>query len=130
MAAIKTSSLGLQPDSYIYRIISTAARSDPLTYERVEQLAIISSDDSLRLLSPETLQVLPDGVIPRVNDKVTCLERGNDAASSVVATAGRDGTVKLWDTRSKKSASSIQSRQSLSRYLYHDIHTNHTQRTN
>lgn len=104
------SDIGLPPNSYIYRIISTAARQDPLTYSQVDQLAIISSDDSLRFLDPATLDVSSMGVIQNVNDKVTCLERANDAASNVVATAGRDGLIRFWDKRTKAKALEIESR--------------------
>jgi WD40 repeat protein len=104
------SNAGLPPNSYIYKILSTGSRQDPLTYSKTDQLAIISSDDSLRFLDPTTLKSLPDGVIKIVNEKVTCLERANDAPSNVVATAGRDGIVRFWDKRSRQKALEIQSR--------------------
>jgi WD40 repeat protein len=107
---IASSNVGLPPNSYIYKILSTAPRQDPLTYSKTDQLAIISSDDSLRFLDPTTLGLLPDGVIKNVNEKVTCLERANDAPSNVVATAGRDGMVRFWDKRSRHKALEIQSR--------------------
>ena len=100
----------LPPNSYIYRIICTASRLDPLTYSQTDQLAFISSDDSLRYLDAATLTLLPDGITKSVNDKVTCLERANDVPSNVVATAGRDGLVKFWDKRSKQRVLEIQSR--------------------
>jgi WD40 repeat protein len=105
-----SSSAGLPPDSYIYKIISTASRQDPLTYSKTDQLAILSSDDSLRFLDAATLKTLPDGVVPKVNDKVTCLERANDAAGNIVATAGRDGSIRFWDSRSRKKALEVESR--------------------
>jgi WD40 repeat protein len=52
----------------------------------------------------------PDGVIANVSDKVTCLERANDAPSNVVATAGRDGLIRFWDKRGKQKVLEIQSR--------------------
>ena len=106
---IASSNAGLPPNSYIYNIISTAPRQDPLTYSKSDQLAIISSDDSLRFLDPATLDVLPGG-LRRANDKVTCLERANDAPSTVVATAGRDGLIRFWDNRSRQKALEIESR--------------------
>jgi WD40 repeat protein len=101
---------GLPPNSYIYKIISTASRQDPLTYSKLDQLAIISSDDSLRFLDPANLSTFPNGVINKVNEKVTCLERANDAPSNVVATAGRDGYIRFWDKRSRQKALEIESR--------------------
>jgi WD40 repeat protein len=105
-----SSNAGLPPNSYIYKIISTAPRQDPLTYSKLDQLAIISSDDSLRFLDSETLDVFPNGIVKNVNTKVTCLERANDAPGNVVATAGRDGFIRFWDKRSRQKVLEIQSR--------------------
>lgn len=102
------SDVGLPPNSYIYRIISTAARQDPLTYSKTDQLAIISSDDSLRFLDPSSLKV--NGVVKKANTSITCLKRANDAPSNVVATAGRDGLIRYWDQRTREKALEIQSR--------------------
>jgi WD40 repeat protein len=109
-APLLSSNAGLPPNSYIYRIISTAPRQDPLTYSQTDQLAIISSDDSLRFLDPATLSALPNGIVKNVNEKVTCLERANDAPSNVVATAGRDGLIRFWDKRSRQKVLEIESR--------------------
>lgn len=103
-----SSDAGLPPNSYIYKVISTAARQDPLTYSKTDQLAIISSDESLRFLDPAALKA--GVIIKNVNEKVTCLERANDAPSNVVATAGRDGMIRFWDKRSQQKAFEIQSR--------------------
>lgn len=103
-----SSDIGLPPNSYIYKIISTAARQDPLSYSPTDQLAVISSDDSLCFLDPAKLTV--NGVIKNVNNSVTCLERANDAPSNVVATAGRDGLIRFWDKRSRQKTLEIQSR--------------------
>jgi WD40 repeat protein len=112
------SDLGLPPNSYIYKIISTAPRQDPLTYSQIDQLAAIASDDSLRFFHPTTLNVLPNGVVKNVNEKVTCLERGNDQPSNLVATAGRDGLIKFWDKRTPGTAvAEIQSRQCFAQNL-------------
>lgn len=105
---IASGDAGLPPNSYIYKIISTAPRQDPLTYSKLDQLAIISSDDSLRFLDPSNLSAT--GVIKNVNDKVTCLERANDTPSNVVATAGRDGKIRFWDKRTRQKALEIESR--------------------
>jgi WD40 repeat protein len=105
---VASASAGLPANSYIYKITSTATRQDPLTYSKLDQLAIISSDDSLRLLDPLTLAV--NGTIKNANDKVTCLERANDAPSNVIATAGRDGMIRFWDKRTRQKALHIESR--------------------
>jgi WD40 repeat protein len=105
-----SSNLEVPPNSYIYKIISTAPRTDPLTYNGTSPLAVIASDDSLRFFDPASLHALPNGTICNVNDKVTCLERGNDAPSNLVATAGRDGLIKYWDARTMQKAAEIQCR--------------------
>jgi WD40 repeat protein len=112
VTAALASNPGLAPNSYIYKIISTAPRRDPYTYTTAaDQLAIISSDDSLRFLDPSTLSLLPDGLVKNVHQSVTCLERTDDPASNIISTAGRDGLIKFWDKRSRKSAvMTIQSR--------------------
>jgi WD40 repeat protein len=104
-----SSDLGLPPNSYIYRIISTAARQDPLTYSKTDQLAVIASDDSLRFVSPD---LKATEAVKTANNSITCLERANDASSSVVATAGRDGLIRYWDKRSRQKVLEIQSRMS------------------
>jgi WD40 repeat protein len=105
-----TSSLGLPPNSYIYKVLSTSPRQDPLKYNSTDQLAAISSDDSLRFFDPATLQVLPDGIIENVNKGITCLERVDDPESNLVATAGRDGMINFWDKRSRQKVMIVQSR--------------------
>lgn len=108
---LRQSDLGLPANSYIYKIISTASRQDALTYSRTDQLAAIASDDSLRFFDPATLEVQPNGIIKNVNEKVTCLERGNDLPSNLVATAGRDGLIRFWDKRNPgRAIAEIQSR--------------------
>src|SRR3989442_1219437 len=106
LTQILSSDLGLPLNSYIYKIISTAPRQDPLAYQKTDQIVVIASDDSLRFLNPATLNALPDGVIRNVNEKVTCLERANDPPSNVIATAGRDGLIQFWDKRSRQKATS------------------------
>ncbi len=78
-------------DTYIYDIITVAGG-----------LASISSDDSLLLLDPLTLNAGPVKSIRRVNKDVTCLKAlssGAEGDAMIVATAGRDGRVCLWDPR-------------------------------
>ena len=111
MTQLFSSDASLPPNSYIYKIISTAPQQDPLTYSQTDNLAFISSDDSLRFLDATTLKVLSDIVKP-VNEKVTCLEKANDAPSNVVATAGRDGLIRFWDKRTRQKVLEIESRMS------------------
>lgn len=97
---------GLSPNPYVYRIISTAPRQDALTYSPTDQVAYITSSDTLHFT---TADLVPDGIVQRVHDSVTCLERANDAPSNVVATAGRDGFIRFWDKRSKTKVLELQS---------------------
>ncbi|KAH8731818.1 WD40-repeat-containing domain protein [Phaeosphaeriaceae sp. PMI808] len=113
-----SSNAGLPSNSYIYKIIN------PLTTSTLEQLAIISSDDSLRFLDAATLAVLPDGNIKSSNEKVTCLERANDASSNVVATAGRDGLIRFWDSRARRKALEFESPHKLISALVCDAQKN------
>ncbi|KAJ4330750.1 hypothetical protein N0V87_009730 [Didymella glomerata] len=116
-----SSDLGLPPNSYIYRIISTAARQDPLTYSKTDQLAVIASDDSLRFVSPD---LKATEAVKTANNSITCLERANDASSSVVATAGRDGLIRYWDKRSRQKVLEIQSPSKLISALVCNAHNN------
>ena len=110
--------LGLPPNSYIYKILSTSPRQDPLTYMNTDQLAVISSDDSLRFFDPATLQVLSDGIVKDVNKGITCLERVDDAEGNMVATAGRDGLINFWDKRSRGKVMAIHSRRCTSTWFW------------
>ena len=86
--------LSLPADSYIYKLCYQPQGSGE------KLLAAISSDDSLRLLSPSTLQTLAGGVFANTHEKgVTCLKSG--PVGSFV-TAGRDGAVRIWDFRERK----------------------------
>ena len=89
---VADSSLFLPPDSYIYRILPCDG-----------QIAAISSDDSLRIVDARTLQEVSNGIFEKVHDGVTCLDT-YPRDHSRLATAGRDGTVKVWDLRTKTSA--------------------------
>ncbi|KAL6706298.1 hypothetical protein ACN47E_005588 [Coniothyrium glycines] len=118
-----SSDASLPGNSYIYKIISTAPRQDPLTYSRTDSLAFISSDDSLRFVDAVSLKVVPH-VVKSVNEKVTCLERANDVPSNVLATAGRDGFIRFWDKRSKEQAIQIESPHKLISSLVCDTQNN------
>jgi WD40 repeat protein len=93
----RQSSLSLPGGVYIYTLVQSGN----------DALAAISSDNSLRRFDRRTLQLLPDGVIedthPAQRGGVACLCEvgvGNGGANDLLATAGGDGTVKLWDVRS------------------------------
>lgn len=95
-----SSSLSLPQGSYIYSLCRNGDGA----------LAVISSDDSLRSFDRQTLQLLPDGVIADTHSSsqggVTCLcevGAGNAGRDGLMATAGRDGFVKLWDSRTARS---------------------------
>ena len=104
---IASTDAGFAAGSLIDKVISTSPRQDPLTYLITDQLAFISSDDSLRFL---TADLRPDGHVAKAHDNITCLERANDASSNAVATAGRDGLIRFWDKRSRQKALQVESR--------------------
>ncbi|OJD09757.1 hypothetical protein AJ78_08943 [Emergomyces pasteurianus Ep9510] len=92
----RQSSLSLPAGSYIYSLCQGG----------IGALAAISSDNSLRRFDRETLNVLPDGVFANIHGGgVTCACEVDPTAvegKNMIATSGRDGTVKLWDVRSKR----------------------------
>lgn len=91
-------SLSLPPDSYIYSILDTN--------DRASNLAAISSDDSLRIFSPDTLQLVSGGTFEKVHRGVTCVRSLNDHGRTL-ATAGRDGLVHGWDQRTGQKVFSL-----------------------
>jgi WD40 repeat protein len=106
-----SSDLKLPKDSYIYSIATTAAQDDtrtdfykPLTLS--DALAVISSDDSLRLFNSSTLDLLPDGIFKNANKGLTSMKRfaANGQECNMFMTAGRDGKVNGWDLRSHTKA--------------------------
>jgi WD40 repeat protein len=110
MASLKeiaSTDAGFSAGSYIYKVISTSPRQDPLTYSLTDQLALISSDDSLRFV---TADLRSNGYVAKAHDNITCLERANDLPSNIVATAGRDGLIRFWDKRSQQKVLQIESR--------------------
>ncbi|PGH06210.1 hypothetical protein AJ79_06598 [Helicocarpus griseus UAMH5409] len=93
------SSLSLPAGSYIYSLCQSGD----------DALAAISSDNSLRCFDRQTLNVLPDSIFtnthPGKSGGVTCVCEVNASAfgtKNLIATSGRDGTVKLWDVRNKR----------------------------
>lgn len=87
----------VRPEStYVYDIVAMAGG-----------LAVISSDDSLRLLDPLALNAGPVKEIHDVQKGVTCLQA--IAQNNIVATAGRDGRACLWDPRAGDKVGEVQS---------------------
>ncbi|KAL8824491.1 MAG: hypothetical protein Q9191_005025 [Dirinaria sp. TL-2023a] len=59
-------------------------------------LAVISSDDALRIIDPHTLQLILQCAHNKVHEGVTCLSDLN----GLLATGGRDKMIRCWDPRS------------------------------
>ncbi|EPQ67544.1 Bgt-1877 [Blumeria graminis f. sp. tritici] len=78
--------IGAPGSTYVYDIL-------PLT----EGLAALSSDDALRILNPQSLSE-PCTLLKNVGESTTCF-RAFDT-TCLIAVAGRDGFVRLWDIRS------------------------------
>lgn len=113
--ATASSNLGLPADSYIYSFATTSAQEDTRadvykTLKSSDRLAVISSDDSLRVFDPSTLKLLPDGLYPNTHKGLTSIKRfgPNGQESNVFMTAGRDGQVCGWDLRSRSKALTFQ----------------------
>lgn len=104
LQATASSSLLLPPGTYIYAIAATSPSSSSGTQQQ-QQFAAISSDDSLRLFDGHSLQ--PTSIVAaKSHDGVTALKEyygGNGAAGFLLATAGREGAVRLWDARAGSS---------------------------
>lgn len=82
-----SSSLSLPAESYIYQLCAAGPAS----------LAAISSDNSLRRFDRSSLALLPDGLVKETHAAgVSSLCAAGDG---LLATCGKDGTVKLWDAR-------------------------------
>ncbi len=73
--------------TYIYHI-------EPLA----DEVAVISSDNCLRLINPTSLHAPALRVVSNVHAEVTCLKT-LDKQNNIVCTAGRDGRVNIWDFR-------------------------------
>ena len=108
LKSLAESTLSLPIESYIYSIAPCGPAKSSSSPSN--QLVTISSDDSLRILDGQILQLVHI-VSSQIhgNGGVTCLNNLRETQSnnpqagyeSLVATAGRDGTIKLWDVRSK-----------------------------
>ena len=60
------------------------------------RLAVISSDDVLRIIDPNSLRPILQCAYNKVHEGVTCLSD----LDGLLATAGRDAMVRCWDPRS------------------------------
>lgn len=96
LKATASSSLSLAEGHYIYSI----APSSPGSF------AAISSDDSLRVFDANGLSHA-SVVAASAHEGVTSL-KSYDAGQQVLATAGRDGKVKLWDLRSGRKSAAVE----------------------
>jgi WD40 repeat protein len=97
----RKSDLPIAENSYIYSISSTAARNNPgldscNPLSPSDKLVVLSSDNSLLVLNPESLEVIPDGRIKDISTSVTNLKHYSD---NVMLVSGRDGIVTGWDIR-------------------------------
>ena len=108
LKAAAASSLSLPVDNYIYSI----AASTPGSF------AAISSDDSLRIFDATHLD--PVSVVSRKTHDggVTCLQSYATGESQLLATGGREGTVKLWDIRAGNAVLEVKTG-TLSHFYFH-----------
>lgn len=96
-----SSSLRLPKDSYIYSFAEVTIDR----YDNVCSLAVISSDNSLRIFDVKSLDLVPDGVFESVHSSVTAIAKfASSAYFPLLLTSGRDGFVRGWDTRSGSKA--------------------------
>lgn len=98
-----SSGLSLPEDSYMYSIVPTSAQVSGNSYTPLassgSHLAVLSSDNSIRIVDPTSLQLVQ--ALQNVNQSVTCLKRMASPAEEcrVLVTSGRDGFVRCWDMR-------------------------------
>ncbi|GLA02846.1 hypothetical protein AnigIFM60653_002416 [Aspergillus niger] len=96
LKATASSSLSLAEGHYIYAITPASP----------ESFAVISSDDSLRVFDANRLDHATV-IAASAHEGVTSLKT-YDANQQVLATAGRDNKVKLWDLRSGKKGAVVE----------------------
>jgi WD40 repeat protein len=102
--------------TYIYSIASLSPRHPDLTWDvslpvqSSHSLVITTSDDSLILLHPESLQPLPDLWLKNVHERglsvVKPLAKLGEEVFAVVS-AGGDGLVKTWDLRTPHAPAAV-----------------------
>lgn len=107
LKATAASSLGLPAENYIYSIAASA----PGTF------AAISSDDSLRAFDAADLDRV-SVISPKTHAKgVTSLRNYATGESQLLATGGREGTVKLWDVRAGNAVVEMETGESVLCFL-------------
>lgn len=100
---VGSSNLSLLENSYVYSLVPTSVQLSSNSYAPLASsgghLAVLSSDDSVCVLDPSSLQLVH--VLKHVNQSVTCLKRMAPLFEEcrVLVTSGRDGFVRCWDTR-------------------------------
>jgi len=85
--AVAASDLGTPSGEYLYALAQIG-----------DCFATIGSDDSLRLFNPS---LKPIATVKTRNAGLSCLKAFSDRAFT---TAGRDGVIRIWDTRAKQAA--------------------------
>lgn len=95
LQAAASSSLSLPAGSYVYALAGSPSSAGG-------SFAAISSDDSLRLFDGQSLKLVSLAAAKtHTQGGVTCLKEFRQGpAQGLLATAGRDGAVRLWDVRS------------------------------
>ncbi|KAK5130868.1 hypothetical protein LTR08_001589 [Meristemomyces frigidus] len=88
---VASSTLGSAPDTYVYALAAVG-----------DGIATIGSDDTLRIFDP-SLRLLQTAR-PR-DSGLSCLKA---FSNRTLATAGRDGTIRLWDTRAKQTSQLVE----------------------
>lgn len=83
-------------------------------------LASISSDQKLSLFNPARIDAGPINSIATNHGNLTCLQPF-DWTTSVVCTAGENGTVAVWDLRQKASSAQVAQFQGTSPLFDHTL---------
>lgn len=96
-----SSNLQLPKDSYVYSFAEVTMDR----YDSIWSLAVISSDNSLRIFDVKSLDLVSGGSFESVHSSVTALTKfASSAYFPLLLTCGRDGYVRGWDTRSGNKA--------------------------
>ena len=90
--------LTLDESTYVYCVQAVGA----------DRLAVICSDDSLRIIDAASLQPVDGQTVGHAHAGITCLVGVQDV-STPYWTAGRDGYLRGWDGRTGKRCFKIES---------------------